>query len=169
VECRTTGTSSWWRRRRCPLNSSTSRGRRSNPSSALGFPEWPGHRDTNAYTSFPTDSFRLDSWDPRHLRWPTPMSDRLSPRRQTRRLTSANRENRLIRFLSSGAAPLALPVQSSTDGAVGYRSQQECLPEDPSALRYLDIGEQHAHTTGRQSRHRLEKRAGFRCGHRLAG
>jgi hypothetical protein len=42
----------------------------------------------------------------------------------------ANRENRLIRFLSSGAAPLALPVRSSTDGAVGYRSQQECLPSD---------------------------------------
>ena len=39
----------------------------------------------------------------------------------------ANRENRLIRFLSLGAAPLALPVRSSTDGVAGYRSQKQWL------------------------------------------
>jgi hypothetical protein len=112
VEWRTTGRSSWWRRRRCPLNSSTSRGRRSNPSSALDFPGWPDHRDTSAYTSFPTDSFRFDSWDPRHLRWPTPMSDRLPPRRPTRRLTSRTAKNgTAIPFVGRRPAGVACAVK----------------------------------------------------------
>ena len=88
AERHATGRRCWRRCRRCLQSSSTSRGRYSSPSSALGFPGWRGRRDTSAYTSFQTDSFHLGSWGPRHLRCRPLMSDRSSPLRQTRRLTS---------------------------------------------------------------------------------